>query len=111
MPVINNKKGSKATIRLTSSATVTLADLAKDGETISGAIITGVCWSTNGAIVVARGANTILSLAGSGQWNLNEGGGALAEDKAADFAVTITGAGTLLLGVAKSSSVNGLEQP
>ena len=33
------------------------------------------------------------------------------DDKAANITVTITGAGTLLLGVAKSSSVNGLEQP
>ena len=93
MPVINNKKGSTATIRLTATANVALADLAKDSETISGAIITSVCWSTNGAITVARGANTILTLSGSGQWNLNEGGGALAEDKAANIAVTITGAG------------------
>ena len=110
MAVINNKKGSTATIRLTATANVELSALATGGETVSGAIITSVAWSTNGTITVARGANTILALSGSGQWNLNEGGGALTEDLAAKFAVTIS-AGTLILGVAKRSSVNGLEQP
>lgn len=111
MAIINNKKGSTATIRLNATANVALTALAVGGETVNGAIITSVAWSTNGAIVVARGANTILDLSGSGQWNLNEGGGALTEDLTANFAVTVTGSGTLLLGVAKKSSVNGLEQP
>lgn len=111
MPVFNNKKGKSATVRLTATANVALADLATGGETVSAATITSVAWSTNGAIAVARGANTILQLSGSGQWNLNEGGGALTEDKAGNIAVTMSGTGTLLLSVAKTSSVNGLEQP
>lgn len=111
MAVINNKKGKSALIRLTGTGTVALTDLQIGSEVVTEAAVTSVAWSSAGTITVARGANTIFALSGSGQWNLNEGGGAIAEDSPASIVVTMSGAGTILLGVSKKSSITGLEQP
>lgn len=109
MAVVNNKKGGNAVIRQTVTGNVTLADLQTGGETVSAASISSLAWSTNGSITIARGANTIINLHNTGQWDLNIAGGALAEDKAADFVITIVGGGTVLIGVSKTSSITGLE--
>lgn len=111
MAVINNKKGGNALVRVTGTTTIALSDLQVSGETVTAASIVGICWSTNGNITIARGANTVVALHNAGQWDLSKCGGALGEDKTATIVITVTTGGTCLLEVSKVSSITGLEQP
>ena len=110
MTIYNNKLGGHAVIQLNGAGTTTinLADLAIGTEVVSGLIITGICWSTNGSITIARGANTAASLHNAGQWDLSKCGGAMSADRAATIVVTIATGGSILLSVSKNSSVTGL---
>lgn len=102
--IIQNRKGSaKAVIRVDSTATIPVANLAADNtETISSANITKLYWSTNGSIAIARGANTILTLFGSDHWDFH--GISLNEYSSANLVFTVTGGGTMIVEVAKSSN-------
>ena len=103
--IIQTRKGAgKAVIRVDSNTTVQVANLAYDtSESVSLANITKIYWSTNGSITVARGANTILTLFNSGFWDFH--GISLSEFNTANLVFTITGAGSMVVEVAKNSNV------
>lgn len=102
MPVINSQKGGAALIRSTATETINLSDLAHAGETVNSATITNVMWS--GTVTVTRNAVTILSLTGSGRFPLYDHNSSFTDNATFPIVITITGAGTLVLGLSKKST-------
>ena len=80
MAIIVNQPNGKLVISRngTGSDTITLAngDVAGTaaGANTTGYIITKILWSGNGVVTVARGANTIYTLQGSGAWDFSSMG-------------------------------------
>lgn len=103
--VFTNITGGRAFVRCIANATMNVAanttansDLAPfSNDQITGASITKLMWSTANTIKIARGANTIINLTGSGNWNLKEMGCTLNEFASATIVVTINDAGSTLL--------------
>lgn len=106
MPTVNNKKGGRALIRATTTETIVVAgavgvsNVASVGETVISGAINKIWWS--GTWTVARGANTLLSLANSGFWDLNGQGAALGEYPEATL--VLTGSGSIIVELAKKSN-------
>lgn len=99
MPIVKNQTKGIALIRATANETITSANLvvANTGEVVTAMGITRIWWSGN--TTIARGANTILVLTGTGDWNLAGWGDALDEGANSDIVITTTG--TVLLEVKK----------
>lgn len=99
MPVIINKRGGKAVIRVTNaSETITLANLQLAGETVREAHITAIHWS--GPCTVTRNAVLILNLTdGQDSWDMR-GDIALNEQGNQSIAVVATAA-TIIMEVNK----------
>ena len=106
MAIINNKRGGTATILATANTTVSLADLEVGDETVTAAQIRMADYCANGGGVwtIKRGANTILALTGSANFDLvGSGFGAIALDETATIVCECTSTGTLILHVSKTS--------
>lgn len=106
MAIINNKRGGTATILLTANANIALADLEVGDETVTAAQIRMADYCANGGGVwtVKRGANTILELAGSANFDLaGSGFGSISVDETAAINCTCTTSGTLILHISKTS--------
>lgn len=88
MTVIQNKIGSKAVLRTFVTVTANLTDFQAAGETVAGLGISQVYYT--GDWTVARGANTVLALHGSDNWEFD---GLLELDQDSTGNLTIT-AGT-----------------
>lgn len=88
------------------------------GETVQEMFITDVFWNTGGAnsvvFTVARGANTVLTLTGTGHWNFPENGIALETggESSANCVVTRSGAGpgTVIIKLHKRTAITGGSQ-
>ncbi len=106
---------SNTALTLTTNATVTNASTTyQKAEKVEWASITYVDFAlqsnaTTGASAnVARGANTLLNLYGTDHWDFAAAYcGALNEDNGGSFVITITGVGTVILGVSKKSRLPG----
>ena len=95
-------KGGRATAlfvgsgwaNVTANSTVN-SDLSNSNDSITGASISGLAWSTVGAnaITVARGANVVAVLGGSGVWSAATGWMGDGKDPAQNCVVTFTAAG------------------
>lgn len=115
MAIINNKRGGTATILLTANGNVSLADLQVGDETVTAAQIRMVdyCANGNGVWTINRGANTILQLAGSANFDLaGTGFGSISTDETASINVTCSSTGTVIIHVSKTSDkdvVSGYE--
>lgn len=106
MPVINNRKNSSAVIHTTATATFVVAgnnsvsNVATSDEVLTGANIRTAMWSGNWT--VARGANTVLALSGTGTLDFALNDMALGIDAAATVVCTLTsGTGFLMLKLGK----------
>ena len=115
MAIINNKRGGTATILVTANTNIALADLEAGDETVTAAQIrmADYCANGDGVWTVNRGANTILQLAGSANFDFaGTGFGSIAVDETAAINVTCSTSGTLVLHVSKTSDkdvVSGYE--
>ena len=115
MAIINNKRGGTATILVTANTDIALTDLEVGDETVTAAQIrmADFCANGNGTWVVNRGANTVLNLNGSANFDFaGSGFGSIAIDETASINVTCSTTGTLILHVSKTSDkdvVSGYE--
>lgn len=96
--VFSHNAGGRAFLRVTANATINVAanstvnsDLSFANDQIVGATITKLIWSTanNTTTTVARGANTIIRLSGSGVMDFKSMGVALTEFPAASIVITL----------------------
>jgi hypothetical protein len=92
MAVITNKPHKTAITLDIASGSYQLANFANASvtETVSAAAINQIFFSSNGAWTVARGANTVAVLTGSGHWNLSGMGLALGKDSTANVVLTLS---------------------
>ena len=77
------------------------SDLSTSNDQIQGASISGVSWSLSGnttqalvGVTIARGANTIMTLSGTGQWSAAQGWLGDGQFPAANVAVLFNGGQT-----------------
>lgn len=108
MDVIKNQNEGLALIRFTSNGTMEVANLATSNtETVSSVTITKLLFSGSNTWTVARGSNTVITLTGTGEFNLSALGWVLGESPSANLVITNPAAtpGTLLIEVKKSGSV------
>jgi len=91
--------GANAAINVAANSTVG-SDISTANGTVDpvvGATLTKLIWSTSSNIKISRGANTILTLNGSGMWDLKSMGVALTEFPAAQINVVVGDANSSLL--------------
>lgn len=85
-----------------------VSNIAAPTETVASAYVSKVFWSTDGQIVVKRGANTLFNLQNSGSWDFGEAGIVITQDAAAAVNVTHSSANsTIVLELRKSATVEG----
>ena len=105
--VTNTRRGSSV-IRVEGASTnnVALSELSTNTslETVSSAQIKRLAWTTGGNIAIARGANTVATLYGTGEMRLDELGHSIANNAAEDIVVTIATGGTCFIEVSKTAS-------
>lgn len=104
---ITNSTRGPSIIRVVDPGTVTvnIANLAVNAnETVTGASIKRVLWSTNGAISIARNGTTVMQLHNAGDMVLSEIGYAVANTPTGTIGITITTGGTALLEVSKTAT-------
>jgi hypothetical protein len=102
-------KGGRATVKFTATGNVGViqanstvnSDLSNSNDAITGASISGISWSLSGnttqALVgatIARGATTIMTLSGTGQWSAAQGWLGDGSNAASNVAVTFNGGQT-----------------
>jgi hypothetical protein len=103
---ITNSPRSTSIIRVVDPGTVTLniANLSvNSNETITGASIKRVLWSTNGSISIARNSTPVLALHGSGDMRFDDYGHTVANTSTGTIAITITTGGTAIVEVSKTA--------
>ena len=103
---ITNTVRGPSIIRVVDPGTVTLniANLAFNAnETITGASIKRVMWSTNGAITIARNSTPVLQLHGQGDMVLPEIGHTIANTNTGTIAITIATGGTAIIELTKTA--------
>jgi hypothetical protein len=106
--VYTQNKGGKALVRNTANQTYVVAgtsptsNIASAGETVVGAGISQIWWT--GEWTVKRGANTILVLKDSGNWDLNGSGITLNEFPDATLVLEAANTGTIIVELSKNSS-------
>jgi len=112
MPISVNQSGGRVLIRATATESYVVAGnntvsniCASALESVNSAYISKVYWS--GTWAVARGANTVLSLTGNGNWDLAGQGVPIQDYNTA--AVSVTGSGTILLQLTKDSNTSGTQ--
>lgn len=72
-------------------------------ETIDYVNIIGTKFSTNGSIAIARGANPLMTLFNTGDFNFQMDGMSVSDFNTNNLAITVTSTGTLVLNVSKKS--------
>lgn len=78
------------------------SNVAAPGETISGAYLSQVHWSTDALVTIKRGANTILNLNGNGSLNLRALGYSISEFSNASIVIsTATANATVIVEIVK----------
>ena len=103
MPIIINQPNGKIVVSRTGAGndTVTLANGnvpgTASGANTTGYVITKILWSGNGVCTVARGANTLYTLQGSGAWDLSQMGIADSRDSGATLVVTTAAGGSAIV--------------
>ncbi len=112
--VFSHISGGRALLRFVANATVNVvanstvnSDLSTSNDQILGATITKIIWSTPNNIKVARGANNIVTLNGSGSWDLKSMGIPLTEFTTGNINVTITDTNSTLLMECSKLYANG----
>ena len=103
---ITNSPRSTSIIRVIDPGTVTvnIANLSvNSNETITGASIKRVLWSTNGSISIARNSTPVLALHGSGDMRFDDYGHTVANTSTGTIAITITTGGTAIVEVSKTA--------
>lgn len=110
MPVLNTSRvGGKAVILQNANGTYVVvgnsstSNIASSAETVQSAIITRILFSSSNNWVVSRGANTVATLYGTGEWDL-QSGLAITQDATANLVFGVNGTGTLLVEVHKTSN-------
>lgn len=108
MSIENNQLNGKVLTRDTGSGSYTLAQLSVNAnvETVTGATINKLFWSTNGNITIARGANTKITLHNAGFWDLHGSGDAIGSDASANIVITVVTGGTLVMELKKQTTYN-----
>ena len=104
---ISNSVRGPSIIRVVDPGTVTvnIANLAFNAnETVTGASIKRVMWSTNGAITIARNGTTVMQLHNAGDMVLTELGQTLANTPTGTIGITITTGGTALVELSKTAT-------
>lgn len=106
--IINNKLGGSVTVVARANTNLSLANLASSvAETVTGATVGKILYSTSTPVTIARGANTIAVLSGNGEWLLNSYGLPFTQYPAANVAITIADAtSTVVLELSKTSTYN-----
>ena len=101
MPIIQNKKNGKAVIKVVNgSETITLAQLAVNGENVRASAITSVYWT--GPCTVTRNSTLILNLTNGDNWILD---GEMALREQANSSYDLVANGTLIIEVNKITEV------
>ena len=77
-----------------------------DSENVVSASIRRVWFSSNGNWSIARGSNTVLQLFNTDHWNFADHGLAIGEFSNATVGYTLSGNGSLVLELQKSSVAN-----
>jgi hypothetical protein len=104
---ITNSVRGPSIIRVVDPGTVTvnIANLSVNAnETVTGASIKRVMWSTNGAITIARNGTTVMQLHNAGDMVLSELGYSVANTSTGTIGITIATGGTALLEVSKTAT-------
>lgn len=104
---ITNSVRGPSIIRVVDPGTVTvnIANLAvNSNETVTGASIKRVLWSTNGAITIVRNAVPVLQLHNAGDMVLSEVGYSIANTTTGTIGITIATGGTAILEVTKTAT-------
>ena len=108
MPIeITNKKRSVSVIRVEgiSANTVYLANLAfAADETVTGASIKRIMWSTGGTVNLTRNSNSICTLYGSGEMRFDESAHTVANNSTSPIVITITTGGCVFVEVSKEAT-------
>ena len=111
--VFSHISGGRAFLRFNASATINVvanstanSDLSTANDQVLGATITKVLWSvtpnsTVNTISIARGANTIMTLTGTGSWDFKSMGIAETEYSGATIVVTMPPTSTLFIECSK----------
>jgi hypothetical protein len=109
MPLLNTTTvGGKATILQNANATYvvvgnnSVSNIASASENVQSASITRIYFSSSNNWVIARGANTVATLSGTGVWDLTNIA-PISQDATANLVFTCNGNGTLLVEVHKTS--------
>jgi hypothetical protein len=103
---ITNSPRSTSIIRVVDPGTVTvnIANLSvNSNETITGATIKRVMWSTNGSISIVRNSTPTLALHGSGDMRFDDYGHTIANTSTGTIAITIVTGGTAIIEVSKTA--------
>jgi hypothetical protein len=103
---ITNSPRSTSIIRVIDPGTVTvnIANLSvNSNETITGASIKRVLWSTNGSISIARNSTPALTLHGSGNMRFDDYGHTIANTPTGTIVITIATGGTAILEISKTA--------
>lgn len=107
MTVLQNKLGRSAVLHVLANTTHTLADLQKAGETVGGAVITGIAWSGNCSIL--RGANVVwrAPATSANYINFKAQGMVIDIDKTGSLVINVNDVGTgfVMVQVDKTDSV------
>lgn len=91
-------QGANATFQITANSTggnSGIGTIAPDF--VLGASVSGLWWSTDGTITIKRGANTLMTLNGSGVFSDAQGFRALEIDAAATLVITTTSANATVI--------------
>jgi hypothetical protein len=103
MPIIVNQPNGKIVVSTTGAATDTITLANGDvvgtapGANTTGYVITKILWSGNGAVTIARGANTIYTLQGSGAWDFSSMGFVDSRFSGASLVVTTVAGGSAIV--------------
>jgi hypothetical protein len=111
MPIeISNTLRGTSVIRVEGigTYTVNLTDLRANTttETVSAYDIKRLYWSTNGNIMIVRGANNIVTLHNTGEMRLDDLGYVFSNNRTANANIIVTTGGTLVMELGKEATYN-----
>lgn len=106
MPIQINKKHKSAVTLDTTSNTYSLADFAKDSETVNGLAINKVWFSSNGTWTIARGSNTVAVLVGTNSFDFVGHGCPIVKDETGTLVLTLSASsvGSIMVEVRKTDA-------
>ena len=104
---ITNKKRSVSVIRVEGATTNTvyLANLSAGAdETVTGATIKRILWSTGGTVNITRNSNSICTLYGSGEMRFDDFAYAVANNSTSPLVITVATGGCVFVEVSKEAT-------